>query len=94
MSCNFSVRFFVMNCGGLCIFGLLCQRKHSYSYSYSVDDQDEEGDEKSGENEADVEPDITFGDFDQDVAYSYSHQDIIFGDFPAQPLSLEHEVSC
>ena len=34
MSCNFSDRFFVMNCG-LCISGLLCQRKHSYSYSYS-----------------------------------------------------------
>ena len=27
MSCNFSDRFFVMNCS-LCIFGLLCQRKH------------------------------------------------------------------
>ena len=32
MSCNFPDRFFVMNCG-LCIFGLLCQRKYSYSYS-------------------------------------------------------------
>ena len=31
MSCNFSDRFFVIKCG-LCIFGLFCQRKHSYSY--------------------------------------------------------------
>ena len=35
MSCNFSDRFFVMNCG-LCISGLLCQRKHSYSYSLTL----------------------------------------------------------
>ena len=27
MSCNSSDRFFVMSCNGLCIFGLLCQRK-------------------------------------------------------------------
>ena len=61
MSCNFSDRFFVMNCG-LCIFGLLCKRKHSYTltltYSYHL-------------SRHHPQPDITFIIFSHAISYIF-----------------------